>query len=449
MHLLTLFRDRRLAFVFALGFISGYPWVAIGSTMGAWLQEEGLSRSAIGAFGAVFTLYALNFLWAPLLDRVRIPLLSDLLGPRRSWILLCQLVACIGIALLSLSGGPAAGVWQLSALLLLIAAASATLDIAVDAYRIEILGTEEARKIPLAAAAATCGWWTGFSLPGALAFFMADLPDIGWSGSYAMLAAVWGLSMLIPLVIPSPQETDSEEHQAAHSTIETASARDIFKATGAWLREAFVAPFGEFLRRNGLYIVILIFSFIFLFKVGEAFLGRMAIVFYKEVGYSNTDIALYSKLNGWWATILFILASSVLNYRFGLWRGLFISGIAMATTNLLFSWIAIIGPVRWALVITVATDNFAAAFSTVAFVSFISALVNRHYTATQYALMASLGNFGRTSLASFSGLAVDKLGGDWALFFVLTAIASIPGLTLLWLLRHRLGNLGLLSPLKP
>ncbi len=444
MHLLKLFRDRRLAFVFGLGFISGYPWVAIGSTMGAWLQEEGMSRSAIGAFGAVFTLYALNFLWAPLLDQVRPPLLSRLLGPRRSWILLCQAVVCAGVALLSLSGGPAAGVWQLSALLLLIAAASATLDIAVDAYRIEILGAEEARKIPLAAAAATCGWWTGFSLPGALAFFMADLPGIGWPGSYAMLAAVLSLSMLIPLAIPSPREAEGGEDAAAPPG--SAPPRDLFKAAGIWLQRAFVAPFGEFLQRNGLYIVILIFSFIFLFKVGEAFLGRMAIVFYKEVGYSNTDIALYSKLNGWWVTILFTLASSVLNYRLGLWRGLFISGVAMAAANLLFSWIAIIGPVRWAFVVTVAADNFAAAFSTVAFVSFISALVNRHYTATQYALMASLGNFGRTSLASFSGLAVDSMGGDWALFFVLTALAAIPGLTLLWLLRHRLSSSVFASP---
>ena len=444
MRSLELFLDRRLAFVFGLGFISGYPWVAIGSTMGAWLQEEGLSRSAIGAFGAVFTLYALNFLWAPVLDQVRLPLLSRLIGPRRSWILLCQMVVCVGISLLSASGGPAAGVWQLSILLLLIAAASATLDIAVDAYRIEILGTEEARKIPLVAAAATCGWWTGFSLPGALAFFMADLPGVGWPGSYTMLAVVWGLSMLIPLAIPSPRATDSRESSAAG--LGSVPARSLWQDVGTWLHEAFVAPLGEFLRRNGLYVVILIFGFIFFFKVGEAFLGRMAIVFYKEVGYSNTDIALYSKLNGWWVTILFTLASSVLNYRFGLWRGLFISGIAMAVTNLLFAWIAIVGPLRWALVVTVAADNFAAAFSTVAFVSFISALVNRHYTATQYALMASLGNFGRTSLASFSGLAVDSLGGAWALFFVLTAIAAIPGLTLLWLMRHRLSTSVFASP---
>ncbi|MDP4945939.1 MAG: MFS transporter, partial [Alishewanella sp.] len=197
-------------------------------------------------------------------------------------------------------------------------------------------------------------------------------------------------------------------------------------------------PFLDFFRRNGWQLSLAILSFVFLFKVGEAFLGRMSVPFYKEIGFSNEQIAEYSKLVGWFATIVFTLLGSAINIRFGIVRGLFIGGIAMAASNLMFAWIALVGPKPELFIAAILVDNFTAAFSTVAFVSFLTWLTGRAFTATQYALLASLGNLGRTTLASFSGEMVDLLGGNWALFFVFTSLMVIPGLLLLLWVGKRL-----------
>src|SRR6056300_1196946 len=155
-------------------------------------------------------------------------------------------------------------------------------------------------------------------------------------------------------------------------------------------------------------------------KVGEAFLGRMSIVFYKEVGFTNEQIGDYSKMFGWFVTVTFTLVGSIINARFGVIRGLMIGGLAMAASNLMFAWIAVAGPEVWLLLLTLVVDNFTTAFSTVAFVAFLTALTGRAFSATQYAMLASLGNLGRTTLASFSGTMVDGLEGNWSLFFVIT-----------------------------
>jgi PAT family beta-lactamase induction signal transducer AmpG len=176
--------------------------------------------------------------------------------------------------------------------------------------------------------------------------------------------------------------------------------------------------------------------FIFLFKVGEAFLGRMSIVFYKEVGFSNQQIAEYTKLFGWLITVLFTLLGSAFNTRFGVVRGLLLGGLAMAGSNLMFAVIASVGPLEWLLVLTLVVDNFTTAFSTVAFVSFLTALTGRAFSATQYALLASLGNLSRTTLAGLSGYTVDWLG-SWERFFVVTALMVLPSLIMLYSVRDR------------
>lgn len=203
------------------------------------------------------------------------------------------------------------------------------------------------------------------------------------------------------------------------------------------MRRAVVEPLAEFFSRNGVKLALAILAFVLLFKVGEAFLGRMSIVFYKEIGFSNEQIGTYSKLLNWWVTVVFAVLGSLVNARFGIIRGLFIGGIAMASTNLMFSWLAMTGPEPWLLSLTVIVDGFTAALGTVAFMAFITFLSSHTFTATQYALLVSIGNLGRTTLASGSGWAVDWLDGNWALFFVLTAVAVVPSLLLLW----RLGPL--------
>jgi len=199
----------------------------------------------------------------------------------------------------------------------------------------------------------------------------------------------------------------------------------------AWLAVMVVEPVKEFFDRTGVRLGVSVLLFLFLFKLGEAFLGRMAIVFYKEVGFTDTQIAYYSKLMTAGVTILFSMAGGLLNARIGIIKGLFVGGIAMAASNLMFSWIALVGPNERLYAATIFVDGFTSAMSTVAFVAFISYFTSHTYTGTQYALLASIGTLGRTLVSGASGFVVDALHGNWALFFVITALMVVPSLILL------------------
>ena len=212
----------------------------------------------------------------------------------------------------------------------------------------------------------------------------------------------------------------------------------IFHRITAWLLTTLVAPIQEFFDRNGTKLAISILLFIFLFKLGEAYLGRMSIVFYREVGFSNEDIAYYSKMINWATTIIFSLIGSVFTIRYGILKGLFIGGIAMASSNLLFSVMALVGPNKLLFGFTVFVDGFTSAWGSVAFVALLSVLCNKSFTASQYALMASLGTFGRVMVGSYSGIIVDWLDGNWSLFFVFTALMVIPSLLFLYSIRQPL-----------
>ncbi|MEE2001080.1 MFS transporter [Alkalimonas sp. MEB108] len=421
------YSDIRLLYIFLMGCASGFPWVLIGSNMSGWLQDAGLSRAAIGYFGSIFIVYALNFLWAPLLDRVQLPLLYRWLGQRRSWILLMQSLILTATLTIAFTNPGYSLLWT-SLLALSIAVASATQDVAIDAYRIDIIAGEKLR-LPPAAAMAVIGWWTGYSLPGALAFFNAD--TFGWPAVYLGMAGVQLLLMLATLYIREPGKEREQLQQDASLRYQQQLGKGGIRGYLVWLSVTVIEPFAEFFRRNGWGLALAILLFVFLFKIGEAFLGRMSIPFYREVGFSNEQIAEYSKLIGWVAMILFTLLGSAINIRFGILRGLFIGGVAMAASNLMFSWIAMVGPNTNLFLATILVDNFTSAFSTVAFVSFLTFLTGRAFSATQYALLASLGNLGRTTLASFSGELVDFLDGNWALFFTITALMVIPSLCLL------------------
>lgn len=420
--------DRRLLWVLMLGCSSGFPWVLIGSNMSGWLTDAGLSRSAIGYFGSVFAVYSINFLWAPLVDRVKLPVLHRLLGQRRSWILFCQaIILCCTIIIAGID--PANNLIYASMVALAIATASATQDIAIDAFRIDSFPRSQSQKLPQASAMAVIGWWTGYSLPGYLAFINAD--QIGWNGVYYGMAFVVVLLMLFTLLVGEPitlrDELQSEAEQR-HQNV-------VGNRVVSWLTVTLFEPFIDFFRRNGTRVALTLLLFVFMFKIGEAFLGRMSITFYKEIGFSNEQIGYYSKLMGWGVTMLFTFLGSMVNVRFGIVKGLLVGGTAMAASNLMFAWIAQVGPSEPLYVATIVVDNFTTAFSTVAFVSFLTVLTGQAFSATQYALLASLGNFSRTVLASFSGELADLLN-NWSLFFVLTALMVIPSLIMLYSLRH-------------
>ncbi len=421
------FRDPRLWWVFLLGCSSGFPWVVIGSNLNGWLKDAGVGRAEIGLLGSVFTMYAINFMWAPLLDRVKLPLFGRL-GQRRGWILFCQaamLLCLIGMTTLK----PSEQLFMTGLVALMVAIFSATQDIAIDAFRIDHFNDNERHLYPLAAAMGIVGWWTGYSWPGALSFNMAD--SIGWHNVVWLMVGVNALLIVFTLTVREPV-VDREALQAR-------AASDYSHVGGftRWLLVTVVEPFRDFFHRNGIQVALTLMAFIFLFKIGEAFLGRMSIVFYKEVGFSNEQIGDYSKMFGWFVTVAFTLLGSVINARFGVVKGLMIGGLAMAASNLMFAWIAVAGPEVWLLLLTLVVDNFTTAFSTVAFVAFLTALTGRAFSATQYAMLASLGNLSRTTLASSSGYLVDWLG-SWERFFIVTTLMVIPSLVMLWLLREKL-----------
>ena len=441
---LKIYLDVRMLRILLLGIISGFPWVLIGSSLSLWLKEEGLSRSTIGWAGLIFAVYAFNYLWAPLIDRIRIPWLTEKVGHRRGWIIIMQF-----IILLSLIGWnlvePTANLALVITVGLIIAIASATQDITVDALRIEQIGKDEGKSMQAGAAMAVVGWWTGYKLGGVISLNSAEyLEKAGfenyWQLTFLILGIVIVACNIALMFVHEPQPTERQDAQKKTDQMikNKLGSSNFITNSAAWLSGTIAGPIISFFKKNGFKIALGILSFVFLFKIGEAFLGRMSIVFYKEIGFSKSDIAIYSKGLGWITTVVFTLLGGLFAIRSGVIKAMFVSGILMASTNLLFSVLAWSGKSEWLFAIAVIFDDMAAAFATVAFVAFISMLVDRTYTATQYALLASIGTAGRTTLAASSGALVDWLNGDWGIFFVITAVMVIPSLILLWSIKKNL-----------
>ena len=440
---LSIYFDKRMLRILLLGAISGFPWVIIGSALTLWLNEDGISRSAIGWAGLIFGVYAINFLWAPLIDRIRVPILTSLIGHRKAWILSLQFIIFTSLILWSLLS-PVDNLGLIVFIGLIIAISSASQDITIDALRIEQIKKDETSAMAAGAAIAVVGWWSGYKLGGLITLISADwLQGLGlvnyWQITFIMICGIIILFNLGLLLIP---ENGTKERFQAQQDDQNNLKKNI-RISGyageliAWTSTTIVSPLYSFFKRNGITIGLSIVGFIFLFKIGEAFLGRMSILFYKEIGFSKSDIALYSKGLGWITTVTFTLLGGWFAIKSGVIRALFISGIVMALTNLMFTIMAWSEKSELLFAIAVLVDDLAAAFATVAFVTFISLLVDRNYTATQYALLASIGTAGRTIMASSSGTVVDWLEGDWGIFFIITAIMVIPSLILLWMIRKK------------
>jgi len=436
--------DRRMLRILLLGIMSGFPWVLIGSALSLWLKENDLSRTTIGWAGLIFGVYAINFLWAPLVDRLHLPFLSKKIGHRKSWIILMQII--IFISLLSWSFlDPSKNLWMVVAVGLGIAISSATQDITIDALRIEQIGENEKDLLSAGAAISVVGWWTGYKIGGLVSLVSADILqkqniENYWQISFLILSLIIILCSIGLLFIP---ERNSEEKvklqkQVDQKIIKKIGSSNNFTKIFAWFYGTLINPLLSFFKKNTFKVAFAILGFIFLFKIGEAFLGRMSLVFYKEIGFTKTDIALYSKGIGWLTTVIFTLLGGLFAVRMGLVKAMFVSGILMASTNIMFSVLAWVGNSEVLFAFTVLIDDLAAAFATVAFVGFISALVDRNYTATQYALLASIGTAGRTLFASSSGMMVDWLNGNWIIFFIITALMVIPSLVCLFLIRKKL-----------
>jgi PAT family beta-lactamase induction signal transducer AmpG len=440
----SIYFEKRMAKIVLLGIISGFPWVLIGSGLSLWLKEEGLSRSTIGWAGLIFSVYAFNYLWAPVVDRIRIPWLTNKIGHRRAWIVSMQLIILISLISWSLLS-PTANLSLVIAVGLIIAIASATQDITVDALRIEQIRQDEGKSMQAGAAMAVVGWWTGYKLGGVIALNLAEYFEQAgfynyWQITFLILGTIIVACSIGLMFIHEPESNKKKDSQKKIDQIieKKLGSANITVRSLAWISGTIAGPIMSFFKQNGFKIALGILAFVFLFKIGEAFLGRMSIIFYKEIGFSKSDIALYSKGLGWITTVVFTLLGGLFAIRSGVVKAMFLSGILMALTNILFSVLAWSGKSEWLFAVAVIFDDMAAAFATVAFVAFISLLVDRTYTATQYALLASIGTAGRTMMASSSGALVDWLNGDWGIFFIITAIMVIPSLILLWLIRDKL-----------
>jgi PAT family beta-lactamase induction signal transducer AmpG len=399
----------RMLIILAMGFASGLPLLLTLSTLSYWLSKVGVDKTTIGLFALVGTPYTFKFLWSPIMDHVRLPILTALLGRRRSWLLLTQLLLAIAIFTMGFSD-PTVDPVKTAIIAIIVAFLSASQDVVIDAYRIEILPPEEQGQ---GAAATQVGYRFGLLLAGAGALALSDY--FSWPLIFTILAFAMAASMIVTLLAPEPQAPRQMQH------------RDYMQ----WVRQAVIDPFADFIRRKGWVIILL---FVLFYKFGDALGGTMANPFYVEMGFTGTEVGAISKLWGVWMTVLGALIGGLAVARWGVFRALLIGGILQALTNLAFVYVAMQGHDLVALTLAITADNIAGGAAGAALVAYLSGLCNIAYTATQYALLTSFMALGRTWLSSGSGWLADHT--DWITFWTSTVLLALPGvLLLLWLMR--------------
>ena len=405
--------NRRVIVVLLLGFASGLPLLLSFGTLSAWLREADVERSAIGLFSLVGLPYALKPLWAPLMDGLRLPILTDMLGRRRGWMVLSQGMLMLAIGGLALSN-PGDAPLLMAGFAVLVAFFSASQDIVIDAYRIETLDEDEQG---IGAAAVTYGYRAGMLVAGAGALILADMWT--WTHAYLAMAVLVLVGTVTILLSPEPPGPEGDAAPVSRKR----------RTLGQWLADFVVAPFLEFATRPGWLVILL---FIVTFKLGDAFLSIMTNPFYIDLGFTKTEIAEVTKLFGLIALAVGLFIGGLLIRWTGLLNALLISGVLQAASNFVFAYQVVAGNDVGVLTITIAVENVTGGMGTAAFVAYLSSLTNTAFTATQYALLSAFMAFGRTLLSSPSGYLVDFVG--WFDFFILSVGVAVPGLILLLVL---------------
>ena len=417
-----------------LGFSSGLPLLLVFGTLSFWLREAGIDRSTIGFVSWVALAYGFKWAWAPLVDRLRIPVLSGLLGRRRSWLLTAQLALVAGLSGMALSD-PLRDMEQLVWLAMLVAFASATQDIVIDAFRIESGGT---RLQAAMAATYMIGYRLAMIVAGAGVLWLAawvDPDDASyqhgpWQFAYLVMAGLMAVGIVTTLLVGEP---DPPQRPAADATREPALLRRLpgwLLPLVRWIWSAVLSPFVDFFGRYG-WLALLVLALIATYRISDIVLGVIANVFYVDMGFSKTEVANVTKVFGVAMTLLGALVGGVLVNRLGVMRILFTGALLAAATNLLFAMLAQIGASVPMLVGVVAMDNLSGGLAAAAFVAYLSALTNVQYSATQYALFSSVMLLLPKFLGGFSGVIVDRIGYEQ--FFTLTALMGVPVLLLVWL----------------
>ncbi len=449
MQALRVYSEPRTLIILLLGFSSGLPFMLVFSTLSAWLREVGISRTEIGLMSYVGLAYTIKFLWAPIIDQLRLPWLNSRLGNRRAWMLLSQLVIAAALVGMSLCD-PSRALLPVVLFALLLAFASATQDIVIDAWRIE---AAEDEKQGAMAAAYQLGYRLAIIASGAGALYLAEY--VSWHAAYLAMAALMSIGIGAALLAPPVAETHAPvigekaiENMAGRFALGAGMAR-----AAGWFYRAVAAPFVDFFSRHG-WTALLILALIGLYRLPDFTMGVMANPLYIDTGFSLATIATVVKLFGVWMTILGALIGGLIILRVGILRAMLIGVSAASLTNLLFAWLAMQGPQDTALIITISAENFSGGFAGTCLIAYMSSLTNHEFTATQYALFSSIYALPGKLLGGISGISVDWFSVQTTLtnalfnfapglttktvgyvpFFVATALAGIPAIVIIWCL---------------
>jgi MFS transporter, PAT family, beta-lactamase induction signal transducer AmpG len=434
----TVYLKPRVLIVLFLGFTAGLPLALSGSTLSVWLREAGVDLGTIGLFTLVGTPYTLKFIWAPVVDALDVPWLSKLLGRRRGWLVLSQLMLIAAIILLAFCN-PKLSPWYLVfGAALLVATASATQDIVIDAFRVESLDTsEQAAGMASYVAAYRVGMLV--STAGAL-FLVTGFEDFGygkdaaWVLGYIVMAACVTIGIATAVLATEPARSAEASAERLRHSADSPIKRVVQSAMGA---------FSEFLTRE---MALAALAFVILYKFCDAFAGAMTAPFVIDLGFSRNDYAAIVKGVGLAATLIGGFAGGFIARAYPLAASLWIGALLQMASNLVFTGMAIAGQNYWALTASIIAENFTGAIGTVIFVAYLSALCQSPlHTATQFALLTALAAIGRTYLSSGAGFVAEFTG--WAWFFAISALAALPGLALLWWLQGR-GHFRKLGPVK-
>ena len=422
--------QKQVVVIFLFGFSAGLPFALVYSTLTAWLETAAIDRSTISTFAWLGFAYSLKVLWAPLVDSIRLPLLAAWLGRRRSWMLVAQLA--IGSTLMLLSGiDPAEDIRLFAIVATAVAFSSATQDIVGDAYRIECA---ESRMQGILAAAYQYGYRIAliFSMAGAL--ILSD--HIDWSVVYRIMALMMIVGLLTTLWADEPETTgspfvvpDGPPHERAL----------------AWFRHSVAEPFGDFVQRFGAFALVLI-AFISLYRISDYVLGILANPFYIDLGYTGTQIGLIAKTYGVWVTIVGIAIGGWAVHTVGVARCLVTATVLIASTNLFFAVMVLVGPEPWVLAVTITADNIAQGISGTVLIAYLSSLVNARFTATQYALLSSIMSLFPKFVAGYAGNVQEQIG--WLGFFLYATLLGIPAILLANYIAKRHDRLVAAEPVK-
>jgi len=393
-----------------LGFSAGLPFLLVFSTLSAWLADVDVDRASIGYFSWVGIMFSIKVFWAPVVDRLKLPLLTRWLGQRRSWLVVAQIGIAVSLLLMGTTQ-PVGNLALFAQLALLVAFFSATQDICIDAYRIDSAADEFQGAM---AATYIFGYRVAMLMAGAGSFYIADMDS--WGTAYLVMAVLMGVGLITTFIVDEP---------------DTPPRDDFGKSPAQWINNALVRPFADFFGRYGQYALMLL-ALVAVYRISDITMGVMANPFYLDLGFSKTEIAEVTKIFGFFMTIFGASLGGVLVLRFGMMRPLLLGAILVSVTNLLFAFLAMTPPDLTLLAMVISADNLSGGIATAVFIAYLSSLTNTAYTATQYALFSSLMTLPAKLLGGFSGEIVEEFG--YPAFFIYASVIGIPAILLVIIL---------------